>query len=195
MQRHSLACNHWRTGDTVRVWGLDSAVSQQGLSSSGSCSRLGSFQSHCDELKPPWSKGCSPLQPEWHHFGGLWHCQRGKLGGKRVTCQAKLLKVRFQVDLTYLEAQDEDAEGALSPGGRAGMIKLSFACLVLPSVSQTQLPKGQALTSRQFCAHRALRETGSQFVHGICWIYQKDKNDWEQDLLTDQLQNIHTRLF
>lgn len=60
-------------------------------------------------------------------FWALWHCQRGKLGGKRVTCQAKLLTVRIKVDLTHLEAQDEDAEGALSPVGRAVMIKLSFA--------------------------------------------------------------------
>lgn len=40
------------------------------------------------------------------------------------------------MDLTYLEAQDEDAEGALSPVGHAGIMKLSFACLG-PDISLT----------------------------------------------------------
>lgn len=62
-----------------------------------------------------------------------------------VTCQAKLPAVRFTVDLTYLEAQDEDEEGALSPGGHAGMIKSSFACLG-PDISLTDTASQRAST-------------------------------------------------
>lgn len=49
------------------------------------------------------------------------------------------------MDVTDLEAQDEDAGGALSPAGRAGMMKLSCACLG-PAISVTDTNSQRAST-------------------------------------------------